>query len=44
VVEEGNLNRHISTIRKALGESLNDHQYGGRRTVSVPLGFLVVGI
>jgi eukaryotic-like serine/threonine-protein kinase len=27
VVEEGNLNRHISTIRKALGESPNEHQY-----------------
>jgi eukaryotic-like serine/threonine-protein kinase len=27
VVEEGNLNRHISTLRKALGESPNDHRY-----------------
>jgi TolB-like protein/Flp pilus assembly protein TadD len=27
VVEEGNLNRNISTLRKALGESPNDHQY-----------------
>jgi eukaryotic-like serine/threonine-protein kinase len=27
VVEEGNLNRNISTLRKALGESPNEHQY-----------------
>jgi DNA-binding winged helix-turn-helix (wHTH) protein/Flp pilus assembly protein TadD len=27
VVEEGNLNRNISTLRKALGESPNDHRY-----------------
>lgn len=27
VVEEGNLNRHISTLRKALGESPNDHRF-----------------
>jgi eukaryotic-like serine/threonine-protein kinase len=27
VVEEGNLNRHISTLRKVLGESPNDHHY-----------------
>lgn len=27
IVEEGNLNRHISTLRKALGESPNDHHY-----------------
>jgi eukaryotic-like serine/threonine-protein kinase len=27
VVEEGNLNRHISTLRKTLGESPNDHEY-----------------
>jgi len=27
VVEEGNLNRNISTLRKVLGESPNDHQY-----------------
>jgi eukaryotic-like serine/threonine-protein kinase len=27
VVEEGNLNRHISTLRRALGESPNDHRY-----------------
>ena len=27
VVEEGNLNRNISTLRKALGESPNDHQF-----------------
>jgi eukaryotic-like serine/threonine-protein kinase len=27
VVEEGNLNRNISTIRKVLGESPNDHRY-----------------
>jgi len=26
-VEEGNLNRHISTLRKVLGESPNDHRY-----------------
>ncbi len=26
-VEEGNLNRHVSTIRKALGESPNDHRF-----------------
>ncbi|MGH9745926.1 MAG: winged helix-turn-helix domain-containing protein [Candidatus Acidiferrales bacterium] len=26
-VEEGNLNRHISTLRKTLGESPNDHHY-----------------
>jgi eukaryotic-like serine/threonine-protein kinase len=26
-VEEGNLNRNISTLRKALGESPNDHRY-----------------
>jgi DNA-binding winged helix-turn-helix (wHTH) protein/tetratricopeptide (TPR) repeat protein len=26
-VEEGNLNRHISTLRKTLGESPNDHRY-----------------
>ena len=26
-VEEGNLNRHVSTIRKVLGESPNDHRY-----------------
>jgi eukaryotic-like serine/threonine-protein kinase len=26
-VEEGNLNRHISTLRKLLGESPNDHRY-----------------
>jgi len=27
VVEEGNLNRHISTLRKTLGESPNEHEY-----------------
>lgn len=27
VVEEGNLNRHISTLRRLLGESPNDHRY-----------------
>jgi len=27
VVEEGNLNRNISTLRKILGESPNDHRY-----------------
>jgi eukaryotic-like serine/threonine-protein kinase len=27
VVEEGNLNRNISTLRKVLGESPNDHRY-----------------
>lgn len=27
VVEEGNLNRHISSLRKALGESPNDHRF-----------------
>src|SRR5215470_1350356 len=27
VVEEGNLNRHISTLRKALGESPDKHEY-----------------
>ena len=27
VVEEGNLNRHISTLRKMLGESPNDHRF-----------------
>jgi len=27
VVEEGNLNRNVSTLRKALGESPNDHRY-----------------
>jgi DNA-binding winged helix-turn-helix (wHTH) protein/tetratricopeptide (TPR) repeat protein len=26
-VEEGNLNRHISTLRKTLGESPNDHRF-----------------
>jgi DNA-binding winged helix-turn-helix (wHTH) protein/tetratricopeptide (TPR) repeat protein len=26
-VEEGNLNRHVSTLRKVLGESPNDHRY-----------------
>jgi eukaryotic-like serine/threonine-protein kinase len=26
-VEEGNLNRHISTLRKVLGESPNDHRF-----------------
>ena len=26
-VEEGNLNRHVSTIRKLLGESPHDHRY-----------------
>jgi DNA-binding winged helix-turn-helix (wHTH) protein/tetratricopeptide (TPR) repeat protein len=26
-VEEGNLNRNVSTLRKALGESPNDHRY-----------------
>jgi DNA-binding winged helix-turn-helix (wHTH) protein/tetratricopeptide (TPR) repeat protein len=31
-VEEGNLNRHISTLRKTLGESPNDHRY----VVTVP--------
>jgi len=27
VVEEGNLNRHISTLRKALGEAPNEHRF-----------------
>src|SRR6516164_7489533 len=27
IVEEGNLNRHISTLRRLLGESPNDHRY-----------------
>lgn len=27
IVEEGNLNRHISTLRKILGESPNQHEY-----------------
>lgn len=27
IVEEGNLNRNISTLRKVLGESPNDHRY-----------------
>ena len=27
LVEEGNLNRHISTLRKTLGESPNEHEY-----------------
>jgi TolB-like protein/tetratricopeptide (TPR) repeat protein len=27
MVEEGNLNRHISTLRKTLGESPNEHEY-----------------
>jgi len=27
IVEEGNLNRNISTLRKVLGESPNDHHY-----------------
>lgn len=32
VVEEGNLNRNISTLRRVLGESPNDHRY----VVTVP--------
>src|SRR5262245_28075156 len=27
IVEENNLTRHISTLRKVLGESPNDHRY-----------------
>jgi DNA-binding winged helix-turn-helix (wHTH) protein/tetratricopeptide (TPR) repeat protein len=40
VVEEGNLNRHISTLRKTLGESPNEHEY----IVTVPgRGYRFVG-
>jgi len=46
IVEEGNLNRNISTIRKVLGESPNDHRYivtvpgrGYRFVAEVRVGF-----
>jgi DNA-binding winged helix-turn-helix (wHTH) protein/tetratricopeptide (TPR) repeat protein len=40
IVEEGNLNRHISTLRKTLGESPNEHEY----IVTVPgRGYRFVG-
>jgi len=40
VVEEGSLNRNISTLRKALGESPNEHRY----IVTVPgRGYQFVG-
>ena len=40
VVEEGSLNRNISTLRRALGESPNDHKY----IVTVPgRGYRFVG-
>src|SRR5438309_228732 len=46
IVEEGNLNRNISTIRKVLGESPNEHRYivtvpgrGYRFVAEVRVGF-----
>jgi TolB-like protein/Flp pilus assembly protein TadD len=41
VVEEGSLNRNVSTLRKVLGESPNDHKY----IVTVPgRGYRFVGV